>query len=382
MLYLLVISLLIVCILADDSIKSFNWETYSKTDHFTKRSPAVGIYVGGRLTERQIGYIAQSNFSSILSVEMFSTGSEYHHMNDIWPSTFDEIDIALSYGLNMTALAPEYDMESFIAFCETMIHAPKPVYVHSGAGYSAALLTLLYLQQSGTILASDIYNLGYSFGYEFLVDPLAVAFIEEVTGVVAIPSKTSTIELSFTKGEQSYKDYYWTHRMGNSDTFYNTGQILSNHVDAITGAGYKSIINFRTDGEATNLLPDEMYDSGSIANYEFSDINGYYNLTLEEDTFVNAGLKYYSLPTGSEWTKEVFMNYLPTIEEAELNGGPILVHCASGYRSAGYILTYMAYKQDLCSNWFFNEARKIGYSFDVSPENVAVVEFAQSVLGC
>lgn len=381
MLYAIGVSLLVVCAYAESSLKNFDWETYSKTNHFTKRSPAVGIYFGGRLTERQIGYIASSNFSSIVSVEMFSTNSEYHHMNDVWPSSFDEIDIALSYGLNMTALAPEYDLESFHQFCETLIYAPKPVYVHSGAGYSAALLTLLYLQQSGTIIADDIYNLGYSFGYEFLVDPLAVDFIEEVTGLVATPLKEATIELTFTKGEQSYKDYYWTHRMGGADTFYNAGQILSNQVEAITGAGYKSIINFRTDGEPTNLLPDENMNSGTIPNYEFSDSNGYYNLTLEQETFVNAGLKYYSLPT-SGWTKDTFMSYLPTLEAAEAAGGPILVHCASGYRSAGYILTYMAYKQGLCTNWFLSEATKIGYSYDVSPGDAAVVQFAQSVLGC
>lgn len=373
-------ALLCISVAADDALKSFNWKVYSKLNHFTRRSPGVGVFVGGRLTERQIGYIAEANFSSIVSVEMFLNATTYHQMNDVWPSSSDELDIAQSYGLSMTPLALGYEIECFKKFTQIMVSTPKPVYVYSGSGYNASLFVLLYFVQTGSIVASDIYDVGLSLGYEYIADQLAVRFIQEVTGVMDESAAQATIELTFTNGPQSYTDYYWVHRMGGSDTFYNVGQILSNQVDAISAAGYKAVINFRTDGEGTNLLPGESYGSGTINNYEFSDADGYYNLSLERETFMNAGVKYYSLPT-SGWTKENFMEYLPTLEDVDAAGGPILVHCASGYRSAGYVLTYMAYRDGMCSDWFFTEANKIGYSFE-SPGNEAVVEFVHSVLGC
>lgn len=59
------------------------------------------------------------------------------------------------------------------------------------------------------------------------------------------------IEQTLAQGEYSYKYYFWTHRTGSNDYWYNLGQFLDTQVQAIVNAGYKTVLSFRLDGEAT-----------------------------------------------------------------------------------------------------------------------------------
>lgn len=174
-------------------------------------------------------------------------------------------------------------------------------------------------------------------------------------------------------------NYYWPHRMGD-DNWYNLGQPLSTHVSAIAAAGYKAVACFRADGEATTRLPSEATTVGHIPNDEFSDDNGNYVLAKERVAFEAAGIAFYYLPvTGSSmWSADVFKSYLPTLEVLS-SSGPVLVHCASGHRSSGYVTAYRAFKAGKCSSWAVQEANRVGVSFGSDND---VLSFFRAILGC
>jgi len=186
---------------------------------------------------------------------------------------------------------------SFDTFVDVMLLVPKPVLVHCNGGYEATLFSLLYAGVTGSIYYPEIYSVGLTLGYDYQYDATVVDYINLILGMNTVPTTSPAIELTLAKQETSYRDYYWVHRMGN-DQFYNVGQVLSTHVNVIKDAGYASIINFRADGEQTNKLPSESYNSGYLPNDEFSAINGNYNLTAERTAFDHAGYSnsYYSLP--------------------------------------------------------------------------------------
>lgn len=195
------------------------------------------------------------------------------------------------------------------------------------------------------------------------------------------------IELTLANGEQSYKTYYWPHRLGESDNWYNIGQILSTHIDAIATAGYRTIISFRDNGEATSRLPNET-SSSYITNYEFSDVSGNYVVADEQLAVESKGIQFLHLPLVSSaaitWTKEEFDLYYPSLQLADKTG-PVLVHCASGYRSSAFTLTYIAYEQKRCSDWVLSHAADIGFIFNnenPTSSDVQVVNFIKEVLNC
>lgn len=123
--------------------------------------------------------------------------------------------------------------------------------------------------------------------------------------------------------------------------------------------------------------------SGYADNNEFEDSNGLYNVTAEQVAFENVGIHFFNLPvTGSNaWTPEMLDAYIPTIEEA-VSYGPVLVHCTLGYRSSAYITAYLAKVNGQCTAWALQQARRVGFSFDVSPSDYKVVQFYQESLGC
>lgn len=254
-------------------------------------------------------------------------------------------------------------------------------------GYSANLFLQLHFYINNQISAESIYADSLLLGYDYQSNSDIVNLINAVTGrsdSVAAPK----IEAPLADGEQSYRSYYWTHRLGESDYWYNAGQILSTHVDAINSAGYKIVLNYRADGEATARLPSEP-TTGPIPNYEFSDVNGNYNLIEEETAFRTKGLKYYHLPlvsgSASTWSKEQFFEYLPTLQEVSSLNLPVLVHCASGYRSSAFTLTFLAYQSKYCSDWVFSHAKDVGFVFNSenpTSTDVAVVSFVKDVLNC
>lgn len=250
------------------------------------------------------------------------------------------------------------------------------------------MFTELYLYKKGVVAsAKTVYSNGINYGYDYQANSDVVAFINSVTKSQDTV-KPETIEQTLASGEASYKSYYWVHRAGHDDLWYNVGQVLDTQVGAIKTAGYNSVISFRDNGEATNRLSSDP-TTGAVDNNEFSDVRGNYDVTAEQKAVEAAGLRFFHLPLVSgatnTWTVEQYALYAPVLAEAETLG-PVLAHCASGYRSAAYVLAYVAVKSQRCADWALSEARLLGLVYDnpttQSATDVAVVSFLQQVLKC
>lgn len=142
-------------------------------------------------------------------------------------------------------------------------------------------------------------------------------------------------------------------------------------------------MSFRNNGEPTTRLPIDP-QTGPVKNFEFSDMNGNYDVEMERRAFESQGIQFINLPvTGAlAWSSATFFEYLPTLEKVSESGSPAISHCASGYRSAAYMSAYFAYKQGYCTTWAISQAKRIGFTFDVSSSDAAVVAFFQAVLKC
>ncbi len=118
----------------------------TKFDHFVK-VPFSNIHTGGRLTERQIGYIATAGYASILSVVEFSTNDTiYNGMNGTFPSSSYEAQIASSYGLNMKYLASSLTLSSLVTIVEIIDTLPKPLYIHCHVRITILNIFKMHLQ--------------------------------------------------------------------------------------------------------------------------------------------------------------------------------------------------------------------------------------------
>lgn len=122
------------------------------------------------------------------------------------------------------------------------------------------------------------------------------------------------IEQSLTSGELSYKNYYWVHRFGASDLWYTTGQILDTHVVNIAEQGYKSVISFRANGESTVRLSTDP-KTGPVDNHEFSDSNGNWDASAEEEAFASEGVTFYNLPVSGlfEYSLATYLKIAPVM---------------------------------------------------------------------
>lgn len=367
---------------------TFNENALTKFNVFVKTPlNKEQIQTGGRLVERHISYLAEAGFKSILSVVQFATNdSEYNGVVGSFPSSDYEVVLAEANGLQAKNIAASFTVDSAKAVSALIDELPKPLYVHCHVGYMANLFTQLHLYLENSVLAGDIYPNGLHLGYDYRNNSDVVNLVNSLTGRTDT-THPEQFEQTLANGESSYKTYYWTHRLGDNDYWYNAGQFLDTHVDAIQTAGYKTIISFRDDGEATARLPSDQ-PTGPIPNHEFSDGDGLYRSALEEMALTERGVKFYHLPLPADgadtWTAETYARYLPYLERARAHG-PVLVHCASGYRSAALVLTYLASVQHLCSDWVNLKAQQVGFTFhnnNPSSHDLEVMNFTYTILGC
>lgn len=288
---------------------------------------------GGKVTERQLQYLAEAGFKSILSTLPQSEPLDsYNGVTGPFPSSSQEGALASQLGMTAVTLVTELTPESAQEVSNAILALEKPIYIHCGMGYGASLFTELHLFRTGITPADEIFPNSLTLGWDFQADAGAVALVNAVTllqppAVVQEP----ILELSLTEGEDSYKSYYWSHRVG-SDSWYNIGQILDTQVGTIAAAGYKTVISFRSNGEPTVRTASDSAE-GPVANGEFSDAEGNYNVTAEQIAIEGAGMRFLSLPVTGEqaWSAEQLSEYTPALKAAAARG-PVLAHCASGYR--------------------------------------------------
>ena len=93
--------------------------------------PTDSIQTGGRLAERQLGYIAQSGYKSLLSVVQFTTNdTSFNGVDGSFPSTDYEMSIAKSYGLQAQYVVSSLTAESAYQIADIIKSLPQPVYIH------------------------------------------------------------------------------------------------------------------------------------------------------------------------------------------------------------------------------------------------------------
>ena len=373
--------LIVFGILLIDSIEAtFNWATLSRYNHFSKRNnPSTQLYTGGRIQTREIEYLYNAGYKSIISISNFTTNdTNYKNINGDWPSSEYEKYTSNSLGLSMEYFESELAIDSLNYFSDLIEKMEKPIFIHCHVGYSATLFTQLYLYKTGVIGSNDLISSSLSLGYDYQSDSDAVSFINEVTGL-NLTLEDEKIESTLIDGESSYLNYYWLHRIGN-DMWYNSGQILDTHVDSISSIGIKTVISFRAANESTTRLASDP-TTGKINNHEFGDNLGNYDPNYEGQLLHTNSIDFLNLPvTGADaYTSTQFFSYLDSFKSAK---GPILAHCAAGYRSAAYVIAYLAYESKLCTDWALKESTKIGYSYNINESDQNVVAFFQEVLKC
>ena len=285
------------------------------------------------MTERQIQYLAESGFKSIIST--LPQDEELETFNGIsgpFPSSTQEIEIAKQFGMNAIVLDTDLSVEWTLKVSDAILEMEKPIYLHCGVGYGATLFAELHAFRAGTTTADDLFSNSLYLGWDYQANEDAVSLVNEFTKLDP-PAKVvePSIESTLTNGEDGYKNYYWSHRVGN-DLWYNIGQVLESQVSTIADAGYKTVISFRENGEPTSRTSTDPAE-GPVNNGEFSDRDGNYSAKAEMVAFESAGVNFLYLPVAGEdaWTAKQLNDFAPLMDEAAARG-PVLAHCRSGYR--------------------------------------------------
>lgn len=329
--------------------------------------------------------------------------TEYNGVEGEYLSNMDEIRYAKQLGMDAYNYHVTYNTESLFMISTAILHMKKPVYFHCYVsyyyyhhyhhyqylliiiisfqdGYTATLFAQLHLYTAGTVDSQDIFTNSIAYGYDYQADSEVVAYVNKIAKTSFTVVEPS-LELTLPEGTQSYRYYYWSHRAGD-DLWYNIGQVLDTQPQTIYDSGYKSVISFRNNGESTVRLSTDP-QTGAVENHEFGDANGLYSVEFEKSSMESVGLKFYNLPvTGSSsWSVDTLNKYEPYMAEAE-SFGPVLAHCASGYRSSGYVIAYLGRKQKKCTDWALKQTRRLGYSFDQNSSDEQVVQFFRDALQC
>ena len=266
-----------------------------------------------------MSYVRYAGYNSYISTVNFTShDTSFNGMEGNFPSTKEELDLASSLGMQTLGVAAQFTPEYADLISDAILNMTKPVYIHCHVGFSATLFTLLHLYRTGAILNSNIMAEGLSLGWDYQANNASRNLINQYTGM-NLPLTQPVLELNLAQQESSYKTYYWPHRLSN-DTWYNVGQVLETHVQAIQQQGYKTVVSFRANGEPTIRIATDP-TAGPIDNNEFSDQNGLYNVSMERAAFEAVGIQFYNLPvTGSAaWTAASFFAYLPTLQVLRWN---------------------------------------------------------------
>lgn len=334
---------------------------------------------------RHFEYLAQAGVASVISLYPLETTDEWKGVPGDWISSADETALCESLGMKSIAFDfnDTFTASAFKTVSDAILALPKPIYFHCHVGYSAALFAQLHMVRASSSDDETFYNDTLGLGWNYQADADAVALVSAVAGI-EVPVTEPSIELDLADGESSYRTFYWPHRVGRTDGFYNTGQVLETQVAAIALAGFKSVISFRSPGEPTMRVPSDPTE-GPVDNDEFSDENGNWDGDAERASFEAAGLFWFSAPVssgGDVFTAGSLDKYTAVLDEA-LARGAVLTHCTSGFRSAAYALAYRGRLDGHCSAWATEAMAEIGFTLEENdPSTSAVIVFFVESLGC
>ena len=293
------------------------------------QKPVEGLSVGGRPSIRQIKYLSEGGFKSIITLFNFTNpipeldvpvSMEAERLSK---SLGMEYDYVITSGMNFRTLEPPH---KFGELYQTM---PKPIYLHCFIGYSAFFTAYSYFANASRgdsefkprITVDELYRKALSLGWDFQNDP------EGLPGLIDILAGKPTEPLGkLNMSLPAYNMQYWLPKPI-YDNLYVAGQIQSDQLSFIKAAGFDTIINLREDREEVTLLnvkdntgaerqrPENLkknridvnklntyISAESRVNYEvrnrleFGDDVGY-SEAMEREAVKKAGLKYLHLPT-------------------------------------------------------------------------------------
>ena len=187
------------------------------------------VYTGGRPTERQIRYLYEEGFKTIVTVFDFDADGKFGDLTQ--PKTAEEKAMAEAYG-DFTILSPPAtwsptdgsiisDATNLAKVLET---AAKPVYVHCGTGMVGTLLSSIAVH--GKDLAK-ILAVEEQFQFGWLGNAAIVKALKTHTG--GDVQAAAGLAGPWTK-------YWWSKRL--TDTLGIAGQIWKGTLPKIKEAGY------------------------------------------------------------------------------------------------------------------------------------------------
>ena len=212
----------------------------SQFDHFAKPVTPTSLVTGGRLIRRHLDYLSHTGFKSVVSIFPFETAAEWFGVPGDWLSSADQTTACEAAGMNSTYFAfgnATFTPDSFKQVSAAIDRLPKPLYLHCHVGWTADLFAQLHQVTAGQASATTFFHDTRDLGWDFQADPDVVSLVAAVTGEAPAPLAPHTIDLDLAGNESGYQSFYWAHRVGNSDGFYNIGQVLSTQVKAIAAAG-------------------------------------------------------------------------------------------------------------------------------------------------
>ncbi|XP_005090861.1 uncharacterized protein LOC101857383 isoform X2 [Aplysia californica] len=374
------------------------------------------FHVCGRLSDRQIKYAADAGFKSVLSLFTYPAGDPPGSFGgDYLPVTVAEkVIVEEVAGLQFIALLEPMDewasveaVEKFTAIEPTL---KKPALLHCDRGYTIAFVTLLYMANQTRynpdfqpkIRSKEFYEITASMGLDFL-QRIPMETVSEITGE-PIPDINDKSLPRANFEPEDWLDYWFAHPVYKN--WFVAGQITKSHLSPLEEFGYKSVVNIREgmtykgkpSQEEVNLLnirdrtgtygdaqtaprqseerlketlinehfSNSFISEKSTKNYEninedeFGDIIGY-NEDIEKKAFEDSGLKYYHIPLDNkmkDFATFIKENMDQLIEISKK--GPVLVHCARGYRAAMVAVLASAVQYDLTIDWALQRLKEMG----------------------
>lgn len=259
--------------------------------------------------------------------------------------------------------------------------------------------------------------------------PLVESAADYPDGADAAPEGADGI---WWKGDQKYglSQYHWLKylaKINEATRIFDAGQIHKAHVKAIKEANIGVVVNMRKSNEAqeeTNLLnigkdPKQSegrqdpafissekgkayitdasrpaswvndangeYNFESLSEEEFGDAGGY-NEALERVYVKSAGLEYFHLPVGKNYSADALQSYsapmIEAINVAVAQKKSILFHCRTGYRTGSFPTALRGVVEGIAPKDLQLEMSKIGYDFQNDGKGKTILEETAKLKFC
>ena len=378
------------------------------------------FYTAGRITEREVKYAIEAGFKTIVTNFNFTTRGDYG--GEPLPTTGEMaaiIDLAPEAKFGGVVIPDDIwaRVSNIEHFNEMMATAAKPVLLHCYVALSATFIVLGHLAMETRkdsnfrpkVSSKEFYAMAASHGLDFSADNLRI-IIANLTGEPIEPNPT--VPELHAKNTFGYWHAKYIHK-----NIYIAGQILTSQTSAISGVGFKSIVNTRKgtltrqgsqeipSQEETNLInvksntgvyadggrqstarllatrivttrPNGWISVNSTVNYdsrnplEYGDNIGY-NENLEKASVEAAGFNYLHVPIDGAWEWADHRDSLMAASQK----GLVLFHSENSTRAAILGLLAAGWENNRNSTWALERAKEIGFSFSEQNENTTVQLF-------